>query len=212
MIVYVITNLITGKQYVGQTIQTLSKRWARHGWHCTTSARRMPISDAIGKYGKENFTIKELKVCDSIEELNHWEMYYANTLNTWVPNGYNLKAGDGKGSMSEATRQKISQSNKGRYVSQETRKRLSESHKGIKMKDSTKKILSNLHKGKPLPELARRNSLEAITKTYHLVLADGTKEVVTNMAAYARMHGHSVSKLSELVTGKRKQYKGITLE
>lgn len=32
MIVYLITNLVNGKRYVGQTRESLSLRWQRHVW------------------------------------------------------------------------------------------------------------------------------------------------------------------------------------
>lgn len=210
MIIYVITNKLTGKQYVGQTIQTLEKRWSRHGWHCTTAGRRMPISDAIGRYGKENFSIETLKNCSSLDDMNFWEKYYVNTLNTWVPNGYNLKAGNGSGACSDEIKKKISRSNKGRKVSQETRDKLSKSHKGIRMSDETRRKLSNINKGKPLSELARENSIKASSKTYELILADGNHQIITNMAEFARNNGYSKSKLCELVRRKRHQYRGIT--
>lgn len=69
MIVYLITNLVNGKKYVGQTHQTLAKHWSRHCW-LSTSKSRMPIAMAIAKYGKENFTIQKLCDCSTQEEMD----------------------------------------------------------------------------------------------------------------------------------------------
>jgi group I intron endonuclease len=85
VIVYIIINIINGKQYVGQTTKSLVVRWRRHCWY-SEHKKRMPISNAIHKYGKDSFTIVEICRCSSIEELNEKEIYYAKLYNTFAPN------------------------------------------------------------------------------------------------------------------------------
>ena len=87
--IYVITNLITGTQYVGKTIKTLEQRFYSH---CQDSSK-VCIAAAIRKYGKENFTISLLQeVRDS--EWKYWEEYYIRVLKThWTDGGYNLSRG-----------------------------------------------------------------------------------------------------------------------
>jgi group I intron endonuclease len=68
MLIYLITNLLNNKQYIGQTTQSLEKRWQRHCWK-STSKNSMPICHAISKYGKENFKIEILIPCASQEEI-----------------------------------------------------------------------------------------------------------------------------------------------
>jgi hypothetical protein len=48
-----------------------------------------------------------------------------------VPNGYNLRAGQGCGIMSDITKRKISIANTGKIVSEETKYKQSKAHKGI---------------------------------------------------------------------------------
>lgn len=68
-IIYIITNDINNKVYIGQTIQELQKRWHRHCQKsCSKAERRMAIKQAILKYGKEHFKIQELCKCP-VEEL-----------------------------------------------------------------------------------------------------------------------------------------------
>jgi hypothetical protein len=94
MTIYLITNLINGKKYVGQTIRPLSVRWYFHvhQTNCRVMAR------AIKKYGKENFTIEELFKAQSQEELDRKEIEFILALNTLAPGGYNLTEGGNGGS------------------------------------------------------------------------------------------------------------------
>lgn len=89
MIIYKITNLINNKIYIGQTQQLLKKRWARH----KSNSRYIgcsAISDAIRKYGKENFIIEQIDFTSKLEELTIKEIYWMKHYNSLAPNGYNL--------------------------------------------------------------------------------------------------------------------------
>jgi group I intron endonuclease len=83
----------------------------------------MAISKAILKHGSDNFEIKILSTCSSLEEMNHREQYYIRLFNTLSPLGYNVKSGGHNSRMSEETKKKISNSLKGKpghSVSQNT--------------------------------------------------------------------------------------------
>lgn len=96
-IIYIITNSINDKVYIGQTIQTLKSRWQEH---CRSGLSKgeqnMQIKRAIKKYGKENFSIKELEKC-SIAELDEREIYYISLYNSYYK-GYNSTKGGKSGS------------------------------------------------------------------------------------------------------------------
>lgn len=83
--VYKIENLINHKVYVGQSVH-IERRWNEHCFPSTKSI----ISDAIKKYGKENFTFQVLEECN-IEELDEKEIYYIKRFDCIVPKGYNIK-------------------------------------------------------------------------------------------------------------------------
>lgn len=208
MLIYLITNKLNNKQYIGQTVVTLEKRWKRHCWNCTSKYNDMPIDYAIKKYGKDNFIIKLLEICNNIDELNEREKYWALTLNTFSPNGYNLKAGNGHGAMSEETKRKIGASNKGKKASQESKNKMSEAHKGIRRSEQTKAKLSAYWAGKPLSKLAYVNALKACAKTYKLISPNGTLIEIYNMAEFCRNNNLSTSKMSLVVNGKRNKHKG----
>lgn len=107
--VYLITNLINGKQYIGQTVQTIKSRFNRH---CNNAKNNidltMVIVLAIKKYNKENFIIRELAIAYNQEDLTFLEGLYISWFNTLAPNGYNItKIINGKSRHSEETKQKI---------------------------------------------------------------------------------------------------------
>ena len=86
--IYVITNKINNKQYVGQSVNA-EERFRGHCKNYTSEVSL--INRAIKKYGKDNF---ELQILESqIENYNEREKYWIKTLNTLVPNGYNIAEG-----------------------------------------------------------------------------------------------------------------------
>lgn len=94
--IYVITNQINGKQYVGQTQSTIEKRWKEHrqSMYRKVSEKR-PLYEAMKKYDVKNFKIELL---EEVEDylVSEKEIYYINKLQTYS-NGYNASTGgDGK--------------------------------------------------------------------------------------------------------------------
>lgn len=94
-IIYIITNSINDKVYIGQTIQTLKSRWQAHCRKGSLEEQNMQIKRAIRKYGKENFSIKELERC-SIAELDVKEIYYISLYDSYKK-GYNSTKGGKSG-------------------------------------------------------------------------------------------------------------------
>lgn len=136
MIIYKIKNKINGMLYIGQTIKSLEKRWTCH--KSNNSGCRF-LSNAIKKYGSENFEIKIVSRCSSVEEMNHREQYYIKLFNTLVPSGYNLDTGGKNSYPSILTINKRSESLKKYYennirkpISEETRAKISKMSKGRK--------------------------------------------------------------------------------
>lgn len=89
--IYIITNKINRKQYVGQTISTLSERWSQH--KCDSKRRQTAIANAIRKYGFDNFKIDIVEDDIPYEDLDNKEIYYIKQYNTICPNGYNITDG-----------------------------------------------------------------------------------------------------------------------
>jgi group I intron endonuclease len=210
MIIYKITNSINDKVYIGQTVESLKKRWNRHTWVCTIKRNAMAITNAIVKYGKENFIIEEIDKADDIEELNEKEIYYINLYKSISPNGYNLTTGGNNKRLSEETKRKISESNKGRKTSDETRKKLSDSHKGVKFSNERRLKMSISNKGKKPSENTIKGSIEYNQKTYTMINPSGDIVTFTNMKLFCLENNLCNSKLCLVASGKRRSHKGWT--
>lgn len=92
-LVYKITNQINNKIYIGQTTETLKKRFARHcGYQLNDNTY---LHRAMKKYGTENFKIEEIERVDNQEELNEREIYWIKYYHSDIE-GYNLKSTIGK--------------------------------------------------------------------------------------------------------------------
>ena len=84
--VYLTTNLVNGKVYVGQYTFKKDKRL-----NATYIGSGTVFEQALEKYGRKNFKRKILKLCYTINQLNGWETYYTLKYNPKLdPNiGYN---------------------------------------------------------------------------------------------------------------------------
>lgn len=90
--IYIITNDINNKVYIGQTIQSLKKRFSGHCCYSKSDrSSSMYIKRAIHKYGKDKFHISLLEEC-SIDSLNEREIYWISKYDSYY-NGYNLTLG-----------------------------------------------------------------------------------------------------------------------
>ena len=87
--IYLYTNKINGKKYVGQTIKPLKQR---HYNHLHQNGNTY-FDRALKKYGEENFKLEILEddIFD-LDELNKKEIYYIEKYNSYY-DGYNLTFG-----------------------------------------------------------------------------------------------------------------------
>lgn len=157
MIVYLITNNVNGKKYVGQHIgNDLKKYWYRKAWRALAGyTTGQALANAIRKYGKDVFEIKPLVIVGTKEELNYYEIGLIKSLNTKAPNGYNVTdGGEGTHGHIRTTEEKIAISKaltgrvKPNYKlmgvprTEETKRRISEGRKGMKFSEEHKHNLS----------------------------------------------------------------------
>ena len=90
--IYLISNDVNNKLYVGQTLQTLNKRFNGHCCYSKSDrSSNMYIKRAIHKYGRDKFHIKLIEEC-SINLLNEREKYWINYYDSYNT-GYNLTLG-----------------------------------------------------------------------------------------------------------------------
>lgn len=91
--IYKVTNLINNKVYIGQT-NNFEKRKREHLTDTRTS--HQPFKRALNKYGEENFKWEIIDEVSTKQQADEKEKYYINSLNSKIPNGYNMANG-GKG-------------------------------------------------------------------------------------------------------------------
>ena len=108
--IYEITNRINNKVYIGQTVQTVARRWQQHRYNALAGKSGMAIHRAMKKHGLENFYIEEICTADSKEELDALEIKYIAELNCIGSEGYNIKFGGANGKHSEESKQKMVES------------------------------------------------------------------------------------------------------
>lgn len=122
--IYIITNNLNNKKYIGQTSRDINKRMIEH-LYCSRSNENRPLYNAIRKYGWKNFSLIFFEcgeeILDAMERMLIY-LYYT----TAKKSGYNLDTGG----------------HKNKHFTQEVREKLSKSHKGH----------VSCNKGKHLPE------------------------------------------------------------
>jgi group I intron endonuclease len=162
--IYLFTNTVNLKRYVGQHCNPDPIKRYRAHINDTKNGSQFPIHNAIRKYGIKSFTFEVLCIC-SLESLTNMEGYYAEVLETyvWDEKGYNAawcadspclglkrsaetrqKMSEAAKNMSAETRKKLSEAAKN--ISAETRQKLSEAAKNISAEHRQK--LSESNKGK----------------------------------------------------------------
>lgn len=148
--IYLITNQVNGKVYVGQTGCSIKKRWSQHiysavsgkGPHCRI------LRAAMSKYGVENFCVEVIDYAETKEEMEkleiHWISFYGSTDRE---RGYNISIG-GRGNKgykhSEETKAAMSERGKGRKISEEVKEKLRVFSSNRKQTDAAKNKLSLL--------------------------------------------------------------------
>jgi group I intron endonuclease len=140
--VYLITNLVNDKKYVGITTNGVEYRWLSHVYDSNRKSQKKKINRAIRKYGKDSFKVEHIASSISLEDLQQAEIQLIAQYDTRGHKGYNSTYG-GEGlwgyKHSEDTRAKLAQYS--RPQSAETRAKISQTLKGKKKsKEHAEKI------------------------------------------------------------------------
>ncbi|MDU1603504.1 MAG: hypothetical protein E6845_11100 [Clostridium sp.] len=131
-ILYLIKNIITNQYYIGQTTQkggfntryrlgdgkrnTIERVYNYHKWQKENNRYyNSYLLNSIEKYGADNFYVNTcFDIAFSKGELDIKEDLWINYYNC-INNGFNWCGGGSKGKMSEKSKQKLSNSLKGKY-------------------------------------------------------------------------------------------------
>lgn len=105
MLIYIITNDVNDKVYIGQTVKTLEERISQHR-SSFNSGVSTHLYNAMRKHGWEKFHFKQIDAASSQEELDRLEDMYIVKYDS-IKNGYNMIRGGRSNPMdSEEVRRK----------------------------------------------------------------------------------------------------------
>lgn len=157
--VYIHTNKINFKRYVGITCQKPERRWRNGDGY----KKHKYFWCAIKKYGWDNFEHEIVASCLTEDEAKNFEIILIKELQTNNgAYGYNqTNGGDGVGGyiVSEETKRKISAANKGKVLSEASKRKVSQSKMGHPTSEETRKKIGEKHKRDALsPETLRKMS------------------------------------------------------
>ena len=222
--IYCITNKVNGKQYVGQTTQTIERRFIQHRSDARTGRRNSIIHNAIRKYGEENFTTEEIDSASSIDELCEKEIYWIAKLNTLTPNGYNLTEGGEGGDtwllLPEDKKEKIRRdvslrvSGKNNYWYGSSRKNELNPMYGRKHTEETKELIAEKATGRPVSQSTRKkhstnNTGKGNPKARAIICLTNNKVYDTAKEASLELNVSRAS-ISSICNNKMKECKGYT--
>ena len=193
--IYIVTNLVNAKQYVGIT-KSLKRRWKEHK---SMNGSSKALHAAIKKYGKSNFAFTHVADAFDGEAAELLERMFIIEHNTKFPHGYNLTAG-GQGTtdvgaetkakmrnaklgkkMADASKQKLSASKMGIPMHPETKQKLLQANLGHKASEETIKKMSLAKKGKPPNSAGKPRSQETIEKQRASIIATlAAKKAIQN--------------------------------
>ena len=139
--IYRITNLINGKTYIGQhKYKKLNDSYMGSG---------KLIKLAIKKHGIKNFKkeilYSRIQYRETADDMERFAISKERAIGKAE---YNIaNGGNGTGTISDETKQKISEAHKGMHPSEEHKRKISESEKGKKLSEETRKKISEALKG-----------------------------------------------------------------
>jgi group I intron endonuclease len=102
-IIYKLTNQITGKSYIGQTIRSIEERWCEH---CRDKRWKGHLHNAFQKYGYDCWVKTIVEDDVPLELLNIREQHWIAEYNTFN-NGYNSDTGGKNGKQLSEERKQI---------------------------------------------------------------------------------------------------------
>lgn len=150
--VYLITNRVNGKRYVGITCRGYLERFKEHV-HESMNGSKSILHNAIRKYGPDNFDVILLEGGISDKDSCSREMYYISLYNTMYTSGIGYNMTQGGGGVvgyrhTEDTRRKISNSLSGHVFPESRNKKIQEAMTGREYKPEWREALSKSRLGR----------------------------------------------------------------
>lgn len=196
---YLHTNKVNGKKYVGITVQSPIKRWGKNGVRYLEKLKNgsfvhPKFARAIIKYGWDNFDHQVWEL-SSEADMKYAEKYLIAYYDT-VNNGYNITTGGEHPKLSEETKRLMSKNQLENWNNNDARKRK----------------MSNFFKTIPRTEEWKRKISESNASRHPLIMQikDGVivAEFKSLMDAARSLNKKQCSTISKCVNNKRKTYLG----
>lgn len=212
--VYIHTNLLNNKKYVGLTKQPVEKRWGKGGNNYSGSPR---FFSAIQKYGWDNFKHEVIESNLSREDACNLEKELIKNLKTQESEfGYNISEGGDAPKLSESSKELISLKLRGnknglnKECSEEKRKKISDALKGRKFSETRKQNLSRAKKGKSHKPLSKESRLKIAEKhKKSKVYCKELDKVFSSIHECARETGAIATNICKCCKGKIKSTCGM---
>jgi group I intron endonuclease len=213
MIIYKVTNKITGKSYIGQTVGYLSRRKYGHIYSSFKRQSKTYFHNSLRKYGEDNFIWKTIEKCDTKNQLDEMEYHYIKQYNTKCPNGYNLTDGYDNTTLGyKFTKEqnmihsnKIKGKNNPNYGNGDKIRGDLNPAKRPEVRDK----ISKAKMGKKRPDVAGYRA-----KSYLITdIKTGIKTTIFNLAKWMRDNpGYHLTGIKRVMNGEYKQHKGLIFE
>jgi group I intron endonuclease len=195
--IYKITNIITNKCYIGETMQKYANRRFKAHMSAIRRGGGCPaLRDAVKKHGEENFKFEVLLTCPD-EDRFRLEKEYIKQHNSLVPNGYNIRdAGEDSSGFkhSEETKAKISKISKETWKDPEKLKRLRENTKKYWGKEENRKAQSERIRASENHKNGVRN------KILNIKLNDESKKKISE--SLKKYHSENKNGVSDVIRKK----------
>lgn len=203
--VYIHTNKLNGKKYIGLTCQSVERRW-KHGQGYKGSTY---FYNAIQKYGWDNFchdVIQSGLTKQQAQDLESKLICEYNTQNEKY--GYNLESGGCAPTHSEVTKELLSNKLKGRTFTDEWRANMREAFKLRPGREWTKESKEKLRQSKLGHEVSK-DTREKLRKAFgQAVLCVETNQVFSSMKEAADYFNLSKCTISAVIKGRNKTAAG----
>jgi group I intron endonuclease len=146
--IYKITQIDTGKIYIGQSINLKERKRAHKH-----AIKNYPLANAINKYGWGSFKFEVIVYAEGIDYLNYLEEQIIKSYDCLSPKGFNLRHGGNNSTFSEETKKKMSERKKEAIASGKCPKPMNMT--GFKHSPETIEHLKKVHKGRKFSEETR---------------------------------------------------------
>lgn len=179
--IYKITNLINNKIYIGSSVN-VQKRMNNHKYRLKSNKHgNKHLQYAWNKYGEENFIFEPIDYVEEKDKLIEKEQFWIDNYESYNKDvGYNIRI--------------KAENNLGIHYSDETKQKLSESHKGKKLSEETKRKISLKSKGENNGFYGKHHTEETKLKLRN---KKQSKEFIEKQRILKQGEGSPTAKLNE---------------